>query len=308
MREITREGSTTAAPRPTGLETGRAGCRVCGRVAARELFPVHGVILRHCDECGAAFAPAEPTAHEAERLYDAGYFTGGVGHYRDYAGEEATHRRQARRYLRRIARAGYHGGRILDVGCAAGFFLDEARRAGWHTKGIEVSDYAARIARERFDLDVERAEFLDARLDGEQFDVVTFFNVFEHLSRPREIVRRLGEIVRQGGMVFIETWDAESLTARLLGPRWHQWDPRFVPYYYSLRALRLIFDAGNWRLKWWIPSAKWISFARACEIVAAGLEPGRGRRLLNRVASSTLGDVDLPYFAGDLVVAQLVRR
>ena len=289
----------------SGPVAGQAGCRVCGSPRVHELFPVHGVVLRHCDACGVSFSPPEDE-HDDTARYGAGYFTG-TGQYRDYLRDEATHRRQARRYLRRLRRAGFTGGRLLDVGCAAGFFLDEARRAGWTVRGVEVSPYASAVARDRFALDVEQASFLDAHLDGAQFDVVTFFNVFEHLERPADVAARLGAIVRPGGMVLIETWDPDSLVARALGRHWHQWDPRFVPYYYSVRTLGLIFDARQWRVKWWSPSAKWISVGRACEIVAGGLKAGALRRLLERAAVGLLCEVDLPYFAGDLVVTQLLR-
>jgi SAM-dependent methyltransferase len=283
-------------------------CPLCGSRATHVLLERRGAPIRRCAECSLAFAPAEPTPGELPALYAASYFRGDSGHYGDYVAEEPAHRRQARRYLRRLAAAGRRGGRILDVGCAAGFFLDEARRAGWRTRGVEVSEYASARARDLLGLDVLTSSFLDAPLDGERFDVVTFFNVFEHLSNPRAVEARLATLVRPGGLVLVETWNAESLTARAFGARWHQWDPRFVPYYYSRRSLGLIFDAARWRSPRWAPAAKWISLGRGLEILGRLSHSARARRLLERASRGPLGRLDVPYFTGDLVLAWFERR
>ena len=294
-------------PRRPGYQPGPAGCRVCRAPETHLLLRVGDADILRCERCGAAFTGSDDPVPSSAELYDAGYFTGGVGHYADYVADEETHRRQARRYLRRLRRAGYGGGRLLDIGCAAGFFLDEARRAGWDVHGVEVSPYAATVARDRFGLDVAQGDFVDVPLDAAPFDVVTFFNVFEHLPRPREVVARLEAVTHPGALVLVETWDVDALAVRLLGARWHQWDARFVPYYFSERAFRHIFDAGRWQLRW-EAAAKWISAGRGLSILAGGLPDGRARRLLDRLAAGALGSVDVPYFAGDLVMAQLVRR
>lgn len=272
------------------------------------LFARHGAPIRRCATCRLAFAPAEPAPGELPALYAASYFRGDSGHYGDYVAEEPAHRRQARRYLRRLAAAGRRGGRLLDVGCAAGFFLDEARRAGWSTRGIEVSEYASARARGLLGLDVLTSSFVDAPLGGEQFDVVTFFNVFEHLPNPRAVEARLARIVAPGGLVLLETWDSESLVARLLGARWHQWDPRFIPYYYSRRSLGIIFEPARWRSLRWAPAAKWISLDRGLEILGRVSHSTVARRLLDRASRGPFGRVDVPYFAGDLVLAWYERR
>ena len=287
---------------------GSVACPLCGSRATHVLLESRGAPIRRCAECRLAFAPAEPVPGELPALYAASYFRGDSGHYGDYVAEEPAHRRQARRYLRRLAAAGRRGGRILDVGCAAGFFLDEARRAGWSTRGVEVSEYASARARELLGLDVVTSSFLDAPLGGEQFDVVTFFNVFEHLPNPRGIEARLARLVPPGGLVLLETWNAESLAARAFGARWHQWDPRFVSYYYSRRSLGLIFDPARWRSLRWAPAAKWISLDRGLEILGRVSHSAGARRLLERLSRGPLGRLDVPYFTGDLVLAWYERR
>src|SRR5262249_36404199 len=80
-----------------------------------------------------------PSAAELARLYDdPAYFRDADSGYGDYLSAENSHRRMAARRLRWIGR--YQApGRLLDVGCAAGFFIDEARQRGWEVAGIEIS-------------------------------------------------------------------------------------------------------------------------------------------------------------------------
>ncbi|HEX5386497.1 MAG TPA: class I SAM-dependent methyltransferase [Gemmatimonadales bacterium] len=264
------------------------GCPVCGG-AALARYPAAGrhALLR-CASCDLVFSPTEPAPHEIERHYSAPYFTGGGVEYADYVADAATHREQARRYLDTIAEFTPLPCSVLDIGCAAGFFLDEARHRGCRTFGCDVSEYAAAYAAQTLGLEVERAAFLDATLLPDQVDVATAFNVFEHLTEPRAVVRRLEGVVRPGGCVILETWDYRSLVARLLRSRWHQWDPPFVPYYYTRRALAALFPPPAWHMLRYAPTSKRVPLARLWSA------------LPNRLS--------ITYALGDLVLAVFRRE
>jgi 2-polyprenyl-3-methyl-5-hydroxy-6-metoxy-1,4-benzoquinol methylase len=131
-------------------------------------------------------------------------------------------------------------GRVLDVGCGYGFFLDLARRAGARVAGVELAKAEAAYARERLGLNV--AGSLDELpLDSrEGFDLVTLFEVVEHLHEPVEFVGELARLLRPGGVLVIATDNFASLPARVLGdgfPKWipHQHVSLFDPA--SLQAL-----------------------------------------------------------------------
>jgi SAM-dependent methyltransferase len=236
-------------------------------------------------------------------LYSADYFTSDASEYGDYVGEEPAHRRQARRYLRSIARV-HATGSLLDVGGATGFFADEARKAGWQVELVEVSTYAANHAREALGLPVVIGAFPSVTLHRSSFDVVTFFNVFEHLNAPREAETRLRNIVPPGGVVAIETWDWGSMLARTLGLEWHQYQPAYVPCYYNRKSLLALFQPDSWECLTYGSGTKWISLRRATEILAAK----HGARMLKVLGDSALGSVDLPYRLGDLIWVVFRRR
>jgi 2-polyprenyl-3-methyl-5-hydroxy-6-metoxy-1,4-benzoquinol methylase len=234
-------------------------------------------------------------------LYGEHYFVGAQSEYQNYVAEEPAHRRQGRRYLRRIAMDRQDRGAILDVGCAAGFFLDEARVLGWSVSGIEVSGYASEYARSTLGLPVRTGAFPADLPPKASFDVVTFFNVLEHLAEPRAIVARLEEIVRPGGLVVIETWDWKSTIARMLGMGWHQYNARHVPAYYAKRAIALAFPAPRWEVVRYSTATKWISVRRATEIIARQNHITWLTRALSRTAGHIVSRIDVPYRLGDLI-------
>jgi SAM-dependent methyltransferase len=275
-----------------------AACPLCNR-ASRCVAQKEKDLLYECTVCQLRFFL--PSSEAPEELYGEHYFVGAQSEYLDYMSEEPAHRRQARRYLRRIGHVRRRAGALLDVGCAAGFFLDEARSVGWTVAGLEVSPYASEYARSTLDLPVATGEFPSALKGSEHFDVVTFYNVFEHLGNPGDAVRQLAEIVRPGGIVVIETWDWRSAIAKTLGMGWHQYNARHVPCYYSRHAIEVAFPRPAWEMIRYQVAAKWISARRATEILARQ----GGQQWLTRLLASPVGGVvrrlDVPYRLGDLV-------
>lgn len=280
-------------------------CPLCGEAPCETLFFKDKREILRCPECLLVFSTTEPQPDDLPILYGEAYFTRGGSGYRSYIGEEPTHRFQASRYLRRLAEF-TQPGRLLDVGCAAGFFLDEARRAGWDVRGLDPSPYAGTHASSRLELDVTTGGFLDVDWGDDRFDLITMFNVLEHMADPVAVEKRLYQLVRPGGLVAIETWNSSSLVARLLGSRWQQYDPDYVPYYFSAKSLARLFPAERWTLRSLRRAVKWISVKRGFEIVAD--RGGIARNMLNRIAGSPLGGLRLPYVTGELLFAILERR
>jgi SAM-dependent methyltransferase len=192
-----------------------------------------------------------------------------------------------------IARSGASPlGRLIDVGCATGFFLDEARDAGWTVSGVDLSAYARE---EVAKLDIPVHGDLSA-LPKEEFDVVCFSQVLEHAPDPTAMLRQAGERLRPGGLVFIETWDFASFTARAFGKRWQQIHPPTVLHLFTGEGLarmleRAGFSGGRRRR-----AVKFVSI----DFVSKLARERWGRVPEGRLAER-LGGLSLPYFLDDLV-------
>jgi len=114
------------------------------------------------------------------------------------------------------------GTSLLDIGCAQGFFLFSASKAGYITKGIEISQDAAAYARREFGLDVEAKPFEELRFAENHFDVVTLWQVLEHVPYPLTILEEVHRILKPGGLLVVSTPNIEGMPAKILRKRW--WD------------------------------------------------------------------------------------
>jgi SAM-dependent methyltransferase len=291
----------------------RDNCPVCLAASPPLAFVKNGYPMHRCDACELVFSARPPCGDELEALYSAEYFTQGGAGYPDYIADERTHRRQARSYLKKIEKLGVARGALLDVGCAAGFFLDEARKRGWAARGCELSGYAHAHAVERFGLDVQRAGFLDPTFAPapQSFDLVTLFNVLEHIPEPKHVADKLFDLTKPGGYLVVETWDPRSWLARLLGPRWPTYAPPTVLYCFTRRTLGRLFEPERWTLVGYRPAIKWISLDHGLSLLeyeAAHTPLARAfAPIFGAVGRSFLGKVDVPYCLGDLSVAVFRR-
>jgi len=131
---------------------------------------------------------------------------------------------------------GRAGGRkLLDVGCYIGVFLEIAARHGWDAWGVEPSEWAAEQAK-RLGLNVMHGTLATANLPETSFDVVTLWDVIEHLSDPMAEIRRVYCALKPGGLIVIHTMDIDSLFAHVMGPRW-PWLMEMHIYYFSQRTM-----------------------------------------------------------------------
>jgi len=112
------------------------------------------------------------------------------------------------------------GASLLDIGCGEGFFLFNASKAGYATKGVELSQDAAAYARREFGLDVEAKPFEEMQLPENYFDVITMWQVLEHLPYPLAALKEIHRILKPDGLLVISTPDSGGIPAKVLRRRW----------------------------------------------------------------------------------------
>ena len=161
-----------------------------------------------------------------------------------YLDEEQGQRATAARALERIERHVTAPGAICDLGCWAGFLLVEAEQRGWRARGVEPSGFAARLARERFGLDVQTGTLESAELPAAEFDCVVMGDVIEHLPDPGSALDRTHALLRPGGVLYLALPDAGSRIARALGARWWSVLPTHVQYFTRTSLVRLLASHG----------------------------------------------------------------
>lgn len=137
----------------------------------------------------------------------------------------------------------HHGKRILDVGAYTGVFVEIAAQRGWDAYGVELSTWAATLCRER-GLKVFNGTLEAAQFPSDFFDVVTAWDVVEHLDAPRELLKEIYRVLKVGGIAVIHTIDIDAPFARLMGRHW-PWLMEMHLVYFSRRTLAaMLSDVG----------------------------------------------------------------
>jgi SAM-dependent methyltransferase len=124
------------------------------------------------------------------------------------------------RSLRQLQRLAAPPGKLLDVGCYTGVFMKLAALKGWTVTGVELSAWAAAIARQNGHGEVHSLALDEAGLEPASFDVITLWDVIEHLSHPAGMLKNVNGLLKPGGIIAVSTHMADSFAARLLGSRY----------------------------------------------------------------------------------------
>lgn len=215
-------------------------CELCRGADVKAILRKNGYSIVECNRCGLVYV-AE-TVNDLRKFYDRDYYKGLV--YKDYIAESKKRVNIFRKKLNLIMRW-MPGGKLLDIGCAAGFFLDVARRCGWEVFGVEISEFSSRYARERLGIDVFTGQLKDAQFKDNYFDVITMWDTIEHLQNPFDTLVEIHRILKKHGLLVIETLNVSSLNARLLRSSWPLYGPPYHLFYFSKKTIaELLLKSG----------------------------------------------------------------
>ena len=177
-----------------------------------------------------------------------------------YDGEDVNRSFAAAEHRRLVVAQHGPPARLLDMGCASGFFVAEASKAGFDVIGADASHWMIERAKAR----CPEAKFVTGTLESLEFDaefeVITLWDVLEHVHSPREVIRRLHGWLKPGGILLMSMPNAASFVARALGPRWvlllreHLW-------YFSPDTISKLLPECGFELV--CTETKWVNFSLA---------------------------------------------
>ena len=251
---MTRATSFTAVSElesaPDKLQTtspnqGMERCPVCELSGAEPLLRapdrLHGrqdqYTLVRCPGCSLVWLSQPPKPEDMHLHYTAAY-----DELISRAGENSPHRWRDRK----TALAPYkNSGALLDLGCSSGTFLESLDSDRWQLHGIEMSPVSARIAEQRSGANIFVGDVLEAPFRPESFDVITCFDVLEHVYQPREVLARVGKWLKPGGIFYVLVPNIDSAESRVFGTYWHGLElPRHL-FHFSPASLRNMAKAAG---------------------------------------------------------------
>lgn len=272
-------------------------CPMCDQ-DSNGVWSKFGHQLFECNQCGHLFCLSHQQADYVDETYGDEYFQGADGGYSNYLENQHHLKNQGRKYSQ-ILNKHHSQGRLLDVGSAAGFMLKGFVDDGWIGTGIEPNRSMHKHASQQLKLDIHHGTF-DSYASDQPFDAITIVQVLSHLPDPRSALEKANRLLRTDGLLLIETWNRKSLTARLFGRKWHQYNPPSVLHWYTRNELSELLQKSGFEVIQQGRPTKWISIGNG----AALLRHSMRESLMGRIATAPLKlvpqSVKVPYFLDDV--------
>jgi 2-polyprenyl-3-methyl-5-hydroxy-6-metoxy-1,4-benzoquinol methylase len=115
--------------------------------------------------------------------------------------------------------------RSLDIGCAAGLFLSLAGQRGFDAEGLELNQHYVDYAKAHRPVKIYSKLLEEMEYHGGSFDVVTLWDVLEHLPKPLQTITEAARVLRQGGILALTTINHDCINERILRDRWRYYMP-----------------------------------------------------------------------------------
>jgi 2-polyprenyl-3-methyl-5-hydroxy-6-metoxy-1,4-benzoquinol methylase len=184
-------------------------CNLCGsnnfKVVEEDQLPFR--VLR-CKNCSLVFVHPHPDYIELKEHYDKGYYSAWVDVQREKRIRMWSNR------LKKLKKFRF-GGKLLDVGCGEGAFLQLAKKDGWKISGTEMSSYAAEYAADILGVDIFCGELPDAGYPDNSFEVVTMWHVLEHVTDPNNYLNAIYRILKPDGLLVVAVPNANNLVMQI---------------------------------------------------------------------------------------------
>lgn len=211
------------------------------------------------------------------------------------------------RHLRPLEQIRPPPGRLLDVGAYTGVFVEIADQHGWEAWGVEPSRWAVGEARKRNLFRIVEGTLDSVDLPPASFDVVTMWDVIEHVTDPFAELRHAHRLLKSGGLLVVHTMDIDSPFARIMGARW-PWLMEMHIYYFSRRTLTAMLEQAGFAVIRAVPQGRYLRLGYFATRLGGLLGQPAGRVLGRLFTSLRLSQVPLPINLGDLFTAYAIKR
>ena len=272
-------------------------CPICNNKASIK-FSKNGYEINECLICTHRFTNFIPTEKDVQQIYSDDYFFKGGAGYEDYTLEKDMLIKRGEYYADKMSRY-IHPGKVLDVGAAAGFILKGFINKGWQGTGIEPNNSMAEYGKNELGINVKTGTIETVELT-DTFDLVTLIQVVAHIYDLNNSMKRINSFLKPGGHVLIETWNKDSLTARVFGSNWHEYSPPGTLNYFSKKTLNQLMLRHDFTKVAEGTPKKSIHSKHAKSLIRHKLLESKGLKWATPLVSLIPGNMIIPYPSEDL--------
>lgn len=278
-------------------------CYLCRKAKPRFYFKKLGYSIYKCPLCQFLSLDFEQNYQSfIHSYYTKEYFTGHtkIRAYANYKKDKPNILKNAKNILLKVKKVKKEGF-LLDVGCAMGFFMEEAEKIGFQAYGVEVSQYAGKIAQKTFGEKI----FLGSIENFCQkwptlpvfknlaFDVILFSDIIEHLKDPKNVLIKLKQLLKREGLIVIQTGDADSFWARLMKKNWHFFAPPQHLYFFSQKTLAEMLNQTGYQITNIYKEGKYVSVSYIFHMLQYMNIKKIGDYLSQKVSRNAIGRISI---------------
>ncbi|AKD58017.1 class I SAM-dependent methyltransferase [Spirosoma radiotolerans] len=230
-------------------------CPVCGNSTFSSYLTCEDYLvsnqnfsIQQCQKCTFRLTNPRPNEQSIGAYYKSDQY---VSHNDNSGGLINTAYRLVRNYTLRsklnlVNQLNGKPGKILDVGCGTGAFLETCRAGGWQVTGMEPDPDARAIAKEK--LKVEIKPSLNALKGSEPFDIISLWHVLEHIPNLNESIEAIHQLLAKQGTLLIAVPNSDSYDAHYFKEYWAAYDvPRHL-HHFTPSTIELLFNKHGFTL------------------------------------------------------------
>ena len=169
-------------------------------------------------------------------------------------------------------------GRFLDIGCAVGFLLEEARSSGFKAEGIELNKKAAELVRSK-GFDVMERTLNECGYAESSFDVISLNHILEHVIEPNEFLKGIRDIVKNTGIIIIGVPNHDSLVAKIYKSKWYGWGVPEHVWHFDRGSIQNLLSKNGFQIKELIQNSQYYAFSKSLRKNTMAVLAGIGARL-----------------------------
>ena len=229
-------------------------CPICGLKDYRPFFKIRKYDLVKCRSCSLIFMNSRPSDEKIRGLYNKNYFQQpdekSYG-YIDYIREKNIHEKlflprikKIRNYFPSLGKSP----KILDVGCATGFFIEIAKKFGFKAEGVEISKWAASYGKDQLGLKIHTGTINSLKVPRKKFDLLTVWDVIEHVDNLDNFLNASHKLLDKKGKLVLTTPNIQSLVAKVTRKQWFHLAIPFHLYLFSPQTIRKLLERHHFQV------------------------------------------------------------
>lgn len=223
-------------------------CKACLASKITILFKKNNYYFKKCVKCGLIFVDPLPGEPEVLKLYN----KSSKAAYYEAADQEGIlyAKKMKLGFLKDLHAINFNSWqRILDIGCGGGFFLNAVREVFDELYGLEMSSELAEFVKKKWGIDIHIGEIQNINFSENYFDIITLYDVIEHVLHPDKLLNELHRILKPGGVVVVSTPNVNGLSTKIMKDKSLFLTPPEHLYYFSPNSLTIFLEANGFRVR-----------------------------------------------------------